>query len=97
MKFKRGVVYMDHMGDGLKTSDNRDITGFSIAGDDRVFHSATVQYDANKGKLLISSDAVTNPIAVRYNRADNPVGNLVNSADLPAAPFRTDNWKIEAR
>jgi len=46
---------------------------------------------------LISSVAVENPIAVRYNWADNPTGNLVNSDDLPAAPFRTDDWEIETK
>ena len=38
-------------------------------------------------------DAVTEPVAVRYAWADNPVGaNLYNSAGLPASPFRTDSW-----
>jgi len=31
-------------------------------------------------------------VAVRYAWAQNPECNLVNSADLPAAPFRTDDW-----
>lgn len=96
-KTKSVRITMDHLGDGLKTTDGNAITGFAIAGEDRVFHLATVQYEADKGKLLISSVAVENPIAVRYNWADNPTGNLVNSDDLPAAPFRTDDWEIETK
>lgn len=45
---------------------------------------------------MISSEEVEEPVAVRYNWAENPSGNLVNSAGLPATPFRTDSWKIEA-
>ena len=87
---------MAHAGDGLKTSDSKAVSGFAVAGDDRVFHEATATFDASQKKLFVSCDAVENPIAVRYNWADNPTGNLVNSAELPAAPFRSDDWKIEA-
>ena len=93
---KRAVVSMAHAGDGLKTSDSKAVSGFAVAGDDRVFHEATATFDASQKKLFVSCDAVENPIAVRYNWADNPTGNLVNSAELPAAPFRSDDWKIEA-
>lgn len=35
------------------------------------------------------------PLAVRYGWSDNPAqANLVNSADLPASPFRTDAWPL---
>ena len=34
------------------------------------------------------------PVAVRYSWSDNPDGNLYNTAELPASPFRTDDWKI---
>ncbi len=92
-----GRVSMDHVGDGLKTSDRSDeIKGFAIAGDDQVFHSAVGRLDRSQGnQVIVSSDEVKNPTAVRYNWANNPKGNLVNSADLPAAPFRTDTWEIE--
>ena len=36
--------------------------------------------------------AVAFPIAVRYAWADNPICNLYNGANLPASPFRTDDW-----
>lgn len=94
---RRGVLSMNHIGDGLKArGGDKDIKGFVVAGKDRVFYSARATYDAQRGKIIVSCEEVPDPIAVRYNWSDNPSGNLVNSADLPAAPFRTDTWKINA-
>jgi len=43
--------------------------------------------------VIVSSDRVAEPVAVRYAWADNPEGaNLFNAAGLPASPFRTDDW-----
>ena len=71
--------------------DGKDVTGFAIAGDDKKFYwaKATIKGD----QIVVYSDKVTNPVAVRYAWADNPVCNLINSEGLPAVPFRTDNWK----
>ncbi len=85
-------VAFDHTGDELKTSDGGRIKGFAIAGSDQVFHFADAEI--RDGLVQISSPEVPDPVAVRYNWADNPTGNLVNSAGLPAAPFRTDDWKL---
>jgi sialate O-acetylesterase len=78
---------------GLKAADSGPLRGFSVAGEDRVFHWAETQLEGDH--LLVSSPAVRNPVSVRYNWADNPDGNLVNSAGLPASPFRTDVWPRE--
>jgi len=43
--------------------------------------------------VVVYSDKVSEPVAVRYAWADNPVCNLVNSEGLPAVSFRTDKWK----
>jgi len=89
-------VYFDHSGEKLKAAGGgKKITGFALAGSDKVFHPADAHYNKKSGELLISSEEVEEPVAVRYNWADNPSGNLVNSAGLPATPFRTDSWKIE--
>jgi sialate O-acetylesterase len=63
--------------------------GFSIAGDDYQFVWANAEIKGNK--VLIWSDKIDNPVAVRYAWADNPVCNLYNSEMLPAIPFRTDD------
>jgi sialate O-acetylesterase len=42
--------------------------------------------------VVVWSDKVPEPVAVRYAWADNPVCNLYNKAGLPAYPFRTDDF-----
>ncbi len=76
--------------DGLKAADGGKIKGFAVAGEDRKFVWADVGIEGDH--VLISSPQVPNPVAVRYGWADNPDCNLVNSAGLPASPFRTDDW-----
>ena len=40
--------------------------------------------------VIVSSDAVTSPNAVRYGWTNVPGVNLFNQEGLPASPFRTD-------
>jgi sialate O-acetylesterase len=77
----------DHLGGGLLAKGNK-LTGFAIAGADKqfVWADATVQDKS----IVVSSPQVAHPIAVRYDWANNPTGNLYNKAGLPASPFRTD-------
>ena len=83
-----------HVGDALKTSDGKPLTGFAIAGEDQVFRSATATIN-DDGTVTVFNKNVPAPVSVRYNWADNPSGKLVNSAGLPASPFRTDGWKFD--
>ena len=83
-------IHFDHTTGGLKTNDDRPVTGFAIAGPDHVWHWATATIDGNS--VIVSSDKVKFPVAVRYAWADNPACNLYNGANLPAFPFRTDCW-----
>ena len=66
------------------------LKGFAIAGIDRKFVWAQARIEGDK--ILVSSDMVVEPVAVRYAWGDNPDGNLVNQSGLPASPFRTDDW-----
>ncbi|VGO18602.1 sialate O-acetylesterase [Pontiella sulfatireligans] len=64
---------------------------FTVAGDDQVFHEA--QAIIKGDSIIVRSDAVSKPVAVRYAWADNPAGcNLYNRASFPVRPFRTDDW-----
>jgi sialate O-acetylesterase len=63
---------------------------FAIAGVDKKFAWANVKVKGNK--LVLSSAAVPNPVAVRYAWDYNPPNDFYNSAGLPASPFRTDTW-----
>lgn len=77
---------------GMKALDGGAIKGFSIAGVDHKFYFADAKVEGNC--IVVSSPNVAFPVAVRYAWAANPVCNLVNAVDLPAGPFRTDNWNI---
>ncbi len=93
MEKKEGkiVVTLDHVGAGLKPFDFKVIEGFAIAGSDRKFVKAEAKI-VGKDKVEVWSDEVSEPVAVRYAWADNPVCNLYSQNGLPVTPFRTDEW-----
>ncbi|QDV74879.1 sialate O-acetylesterase [Botrimarina mediterranea] len=88
---EKATVTIGDVGDGLKTFDGVAPRGFTIAGEDQVFHAAAAEI-VDKSKVVVHSDAVPNPVAVRYGWANNPVVNVFDSAWLPLTPFRTDDW-----
>jgi len=69
--------------------------GFVIAGEDRKFYRAEARL-AGSDKVEVWSSQVARPVAVRYAWSNSPNGaNLFNSENLPALPFRTDDWPME--
>lgn len=66
------------------------LTGFAICGEDKKFVWADAKIDGQT--VVVKSPAVTRPVAVRYSWNNNPDGNLYNCANLPASPFRTDDF-----
>ncbi|MHC4174574.1 MAG: sialate O-acetylesterase, partial [Planctomycetota bacterium] len=80
----------DRVGGGLVADGDEPLKGFAIAGVDRKFVWADTRIDGDG--IVVSSDEVSEPVAVRYAWADNPVCNLYNREGLPASPFRTDDW-----
>ncbi|NOU36327.1 MAG: sialate O-acetylesterase [Kiritimatiellaceae bacterium] len=89
IKGDKAIVRLDHVGSGLAAKGDK-LTGFAIAGEDRQWHWADAQIAADT--VVVSSPEVKVPAAVRYNWANNPIGNFFNKEGLPASPFRTDNW-----
>jgi len=86
-------VTFEHVGTGLKARDGGPLKRFEIAGADRVWHWAEAKIDGSDS-VIVSSSEVKQPVAVRYAWASNPEGaNLMNSEDLPASVFRTDDWE----
>ena len=83
----RVVVSFAHVGDGL-VAKNGSLKGFTVAGADRKFHDARAVIEHST--VILTSENVVKPIAVRYGWANNPDCNLYNRAGLPASPFRTD-------
>jgi sialate O-acetylesterase len=83
----RAILSFTHLGGGLVAKDGP-LTGFTIAGADKVFQPAAAEIKDDT--IAVSSPAVPQPVAVRYGWANVPEGNLFNAASLPASPFRTD-------
>ena len=93
MSIKNGHIVLSfiHAGSGLiAKGSNGKLKGFTIAGKDKKFFNAEAEIE--NGKVAVWSSQVKEPIAVRYGWADNPKCNLYNKEQLPATPFRTDNW-----
>jgi sialate O-acetylesterase len=77
---------------GLKSKDNSPLSFFTIAGEDKVFLPADAKIEGTS--LVVSSKDVAKPVAVRFAWSEDALPNLVNSADLPASPFRTDTFPM---
>jgi len=94
IKNDRAVVKFQHAGHGLKSLDGQPLRHFQIAGADGRFIPAEAQISADT--LIVRSPDISEPRAVRYAWSANPENpNFANEDDLPASPFRTDNWEIE--
>ncbi len=85
------VLTFEHVDGGFRPFDVKEPRGFSIAGSDRKFVKAQANV-ADHDKIEVWSDMVSDPVAVRYAWADNPICNLYSAAGLPTTPFRTDDW-----
>ncbi len=74
-------------------SEGAPLIGFTVCGEDQVFHPAKAEIVGET--VVVTSEQVPHPVAVRYGWADHPVCNLFNRAGLPASPFRTDNFPAQ--
>ena len=81
----------DHLGGGLVALGNGKLTGFAITGANHKFHWAEARIE--HGQVVVWSDRVAQPVAIRYAWGNNPICNLGNKAGLPASPFRTDDFQ----
>jgi len=88
----RMAVAFAHADGGLVSrGQGGEVLGFTIAGADRHFVRARARIEGSR--VVVWSDAVPHPLAVRYAWADYPLGaRLYSGAGLPAMPFRTDRW-----
>ncbi|SMB87170.1 protein of unknown function DUF303 acetylesterase putative [Hymenobacter roseosalivarius DSM 11622] len=85
-------LQFDNVGSGLMLQDSSGphLKGFAIAGVDRKFVWAQGKLEGNT--LVLYSDQVPTPAAVRYAWGNSPFVNLYNKENLPASSFRTDTW-----
>lgn len=89
-KGSKMIVEFDHA-DGLKTTDGAAPSAFWIADNSREWKKADAELDGQT--VVLRSASLNKPLYVRYAFAGKPEVNLVNRAELPAYPFRTDTFK----
>lgn len=82
-------LLFDNVGSGLMAKDGM-LKGFAIAGEDQRFVWADAKIDGDT--VLVWSEQIEKPVATRYAWSKWIPCNLFNREDLPASPFRTDNW-----
>lgn len=83
------TLSFSNAGNGL-SSFGKPLSAFEIAGEDKVFHPATARITG--AGVVLQSEKVKTPVAVRYAFKDWVTGDLFNNEGLPASSFRTDTW-----
>ncbi|MDA0347057.1 MAG: sialate O-acetylesterase [Verrucomicrobia bacterium] len=83
-------VRFKNAGQGLYI-EGSEVNGLEIAGEDRIFYPARGQA-ANRDELLVSSEKVAAPVAVRYGFTNWVQGNLFSVNGFAVSSFRTDDW-----
>jgi sialate O-acetylesterase len=68
------------------------LKGFEIAGEDKVFYPANAEIETSTTRLVVWSDKVPAPVAVRYAYKNFEEASIFGLSGIPAAPFRTDTW-----
>src|SRR5262249_45831932 len=91
IKHEKVTIHFDEVESGLIVKGGGEVHGFTLPGDDNHFYPAKAFIEGKP--VVVPSDQVPNPVAVRYGWADDPRGiNLINrdrlfEDGLPASPF----------
>ena len=83
------TVSFNNIPNGI-TSYNKEVVGFEIAGENKVFYPATTYM--RRKSVILSSPNVEKPLAVRYLFKDFTKAEIFSTGGLPMSSFRTDNW-----
>ena len=97
MKVKNNKVYVNFkFAKNGVTSYGKPLSGFEIAGEDKIFYSADALIDPhwsagweNRSVLTLSNKNVPNPLYIRYGWKNYIKGALYNVEGLPASSFRS--------
>ena len=85
-------IKFKHAAGGLASKEDQPLTHFQIAGEDQKFVDAKATIDGET--VVVESEQVAAPKAVRFAWHGLAEPNLFNKAGLPASPFRTDDWPL---
>ena len=87
-------VTLTHVWSNLQSMYSRSITGFELAGEDRVFHLAEAEVDWDGQTILVRCADVPKPVAVRYAFRNWMGANLEKTPGIPVPPLRSDDWDL---
>ncbi len=77
-----------------RLTPNDEMSGFEVAGSDRVFHPAKVKQTWDEWDVVVEApEGVDNIESVRYCFKNFAIGSVHDMMGLPLVPFRTDNWE----
>jgi sialate O-acetylesterase len=93
IKSDTAILYFDKAPDGLH-SKGKELSLFEVAGEDKVFYpaKATIIRKGTDNLVIVKSESVPQPVAVRYAFKNFVVGDLFGNNGLPVSSFRTDDW-----
>jgi len=80
-------IFFDHAGKSLHATGGT-LVGFEIAGKDKKYLPATAVIEG--GTVVVSNDAVAQPVSVRYAWQGFTPANLYNAAGLPTSTFTSE-------
>ncbi|WP_435132745.1 sialate O-acetylesterase [Formosa sp. A9] len=83
------TVSFNNVPNGI-TAYDKEVTGFEIAGENKVFYPAQVQL--RRKSVVLSAPQVEKPVAVRYLFKDFVKAEIFSTGGLPMSSFRTDDW-----
>jgi len=97
MEVKNNKVYVNFkFAKNGVTSYGKSLSGFEIAGKDKIFYDADASIDPhwsagweNRSVLTLSNKNVPNPLYIRYGWKNYIDGSLYNVEGLPASSFRS--------
>ena len=87
------IVSFDRAPEWIAGNTSFESKQFKLAGEDRVFHPAKAWI--SRSKVMVKSDKVPHPVAVRYAFENASEGDLFSTDGLPISSFRSDDWPDE--
>lgn len=84
------VVSFDRAKEWIAGKHSFESNQFELAGADRKFYPAKAWI--SRSKVMVKSDSVPAPVAVRYAFKNDSEGDLFSTMGLPVSSFRSDDW-----
>ena len=89
----KAVIEFGNAPFGVGNWDVPRITGFELAGEDRVFHPAQATAGGDWSRFVtVTCPEVPEPVAVRYAFHNYVESNLFSTLGIPVPCFRSDDW-----